>query len=113
MLDERIGQWTSRNEAETLVHLLQQKGICAGIVQTAEDLPKDPQLLARDFFVHLDHPVLGHTVSDGSPIKFRHYSPVIGKASPSLGEDNQYVYRELLGMSEKEMAEYIEQGVIG
>ena len=111
-LDGLIGHWTSRYKAEKLVHLLQQKGICAGVVQNAEELAHDPQLLARDFFVHLDHPVLGHTVSDGSPIKFRHHSPIAGKASPSLGDDNQYVYRDLLGLTKKELAEYAERGII-
>ena len=112
-LDELIGHWTSENEAETLAHLLQQKGICAGVVQSAEDLANDPQLLARDFFVHLDHPVLGHTVSDGSPIRFRSHSSFSGKASPSLGEDNHDVYRKLLGMTEKEVFDYIKRGIIG
>jgi crotonobetainyl-CoA:carnitine CoA-transferase CaiB-like acyl-CoA transferase len=112
-LDELLGQWTIQHEPEEVVNLLQEAGVPAGVVQDAEDLARDPQLTARDFFISLEHPVLGRTISDGSPIKFRD-NPVAGwKAAPLMGEDNRYVYRELLGLTESEFSSYVEKGVIG
>ena len=95
------------------MRLLQDAGVPAGVVQNAEDLANDPQLRARDFFIHLDHPVFGDTISDGLPIKFRNTPMGPWKSAPLLGQDNPYVYMELLGMREDEMASYIEKGVIG
>jgi len=112
-LNHLIEQWTRQYTPEALVSSLQQAGIAAGIVQNAEDLANDPQLMARDFFVPLDHPVLGKTVSDASPIKFKNNPWVEWKAAPLLGEDNRYVYMELLGFTETEFSSYIEKGIIG
>jgi crotonobetainyl-CoA:carnitine CoA-transferase CaiB-like acyl-CoA transferase len=111
-LDGLIGQWTSQHTSEEIVKLLQEAGVPAGVVQNAEDLSKDPQLIARDFFVHLAHPILGETISGASPIKFKERATIGWKAGPLLGEDNRYVYMDLLGFTENEFSSYIEKGII-
>jgi crotonobetainyl-CoA:carnitine CoA-transferase CaiB-like acyl-CoA transferase len=112
-LDELIQQWTSSNTAEHVMQLLQEAGIRAGVVQSAQDLANDPQLQVRGFFAHLNHPVLGKTVSDGSPIKMGSDCMPDWKSAPLLGEDNEYVFLELLGLTEVEFGSYIEKGIIG
>ena len=112
-LDKLLEQWTGQHEVKELVNLLQEAGVPAGVVQNASDLAKDPQLLARDYFVRLHHPVLGDTISDASPIKFAGGSRADWKAAPLLGEDNRYVYLELLGLTEKELSSYIKRGIVG
>lgn len=112
-LDELLGRWTGKHSAEELVYLLQQAGVPAGVVQSAEDLAGDPQLKARDHFVELEHPVQGNTISDASPIKFTDSTKADWKAAPLLGEDNRYVYIELLGLKEDELSSCIERGVVG
>jgi crotonobetainyl-CoA:carnitine CoA-transferase CaiB-like acyl-CoA transferase len=112
-LDGLIQAWTSRNTAERVMQLLQEAGVHAGVVQSAEDLANDPQLQARGLFVNMEHPVLGKTVSDGTPIKMGSESLEGWKRAPLLGEDNEYAYRKLLGLSEDEFRSYIEHGIIG
>ena len=112
-LDKFLEQWTLQYTPEEVVSLLQKARVLAGVVQNAEDLSKDPQLIAREFFVHLKHPVLGKTVSDASPIRFKEGSTMGWKAAPLLGEDNRYVYMELLGLTESEFFSYVEKGIIG
>ncbi len=112
-LDELIEKWTSKHPAEKVVHLLQAEGVPSGVVQNAEDLARDPHLMARDFFIDLEHPVLGRTTSDTSPIRFREKMTLDWKAGPLLGEDNRYVYMELLGLTEMELSSYIEKRIIG
>ena len=111
-MDRGIGQWTSRHKAETVVSLLQGAGIPAGVVQNAQDLANDPQLKARDFFVPLDHPVLGKTTGDGSPIKFKKNETRDWKPSPLLGQDNRYVYTTLLGFTDSQLSSYEKKGII-
>ena len=111
-LDRFLEQWTLQHSPEEVVNLLQQGGVAAGVVQNAKDLANDPHLMARDFFVSLEHPVLGKTVADASPIRFKKNSRDKWKAAPLLGEDNRYVYTELLGFTEGELSSYIEKGII-
>jgi len=110
-LDPLVEEWTKEHSAEEVMKLLQEAGIAAGVVQDAADLSRDPQLKARDFFVETEHPTLGKMSFDGSPIKLSDTPAQFQRAAPLLGQDNDYVYRELLGMSESEIAEYISEGV--
>jgi crotonobetainyl-CoA:carnitine CoA-transferase CaiB-like acyl-CoA transferase len=112
-LDEFIEQWTAQHTPEEIVQVLQEAGVSAGVVQNAEDLARDPQLIAREFFVNLDHPVLGETILDKSPIRFKEYPKADWKAAPSLGGDNRYVYMELLGFKAEELSSFIKKGIIG
>ena len=82
------------------------------MVEDANDLANDPQLTARKFFIQVEHPVLGKTIFDNTPIKLSHTPARFYRPAPLLGQDNYYVYREILGMSEQELAQCIEEGVI-
>ena len=112
-LDALVEEWTAKHTAEEIVQVLQKAGVPAGVVQNAEDLAKDPQLRSRDFFIPLEHPVLGATISDASPIKFAEATTAEWKAAPLLGEDNRYVYLKLLGLTETEFSSYVDRGIIG
>jgi crotonobetainyl-CoA:carnitine CoA-transferase CaiB-like acyl-CoA transferase len=112
-LNKFIEQWTLQHTPEEVVNLLQKAGISAGVVQDAEDLANDPHLISREFFISLDHPVLGKTLSDTFPIRFEENPGREWKAGPLLGEDNDYVYKELLGFTDNELSSYMERGIIG
>ncbi len=112
-LDDLLAKWTIQHTAEEVVRLLQEAGVSSGVVQNAEDLSRDPQLMARNVFVQLEHPVLRKTISDRSPIRFEHDATADWKAAPIMGEDNRYVFLELLGLTERELSSYAEKGIIG
>jgi len=111
-LDRLVEGWTSEHTAEEVMALLQGQGVAAGVVQDASDLAEDPQLKERGFFIELDHPELGKTISDAAPIRLSDTPARYIRAAPVLGEDNDYVYGELLGMSQAELVGLKEQGVI-
>ena len=92
--------------------ILQEAGVAAGVAQNAQDLFEDPQMKARNFFVPMEHPALGHTVSDASPLKLDGRPSTEWKSAPLLGEDNRFVYMDLLGLSKKEFASLKRKGVI-
>jgi benzylsuccinate CoA-transferase BbsF subunit len=111
-LDRLVEGWTRGHTAEEVMALLQGQGVAAGVVQDASDLANDPHLRARDFFIELDHPELGRTISDTTPIKLSDTPAKYGRAAPITGQDNEYVYGKLLGMSEGELAKLRQQGII-
>jgi crotonobetainyl-CoA:carnitine CoA-transferase CaiB-like acyl-CoA transferase len=111
-LDGLVQAWTIQHSAEEVMQLLQKQGVPAGIVQNAADLTRDPQLKERGFFVELGHPYLGRTVSDASPIRFSEKAAEYKRAAPSSGQDNEYIYEELLGLSRDEVKRLKEKGII-
>lgn len=106
-LDRLIEDWTSEHTAEEVMALLQGQGVAAGVVQDASDLAKDPQLKQRGFFIEL-----GKTMSDAVPIRMSRTPARYSRAAPERGQDNDYVYGELLGMSRRELANLKKQGII-
>jgi len=112
-LEARIEEWTARKTPEEVVQLLQDAGVAAGLVQNAEDLAHDPQLLARNFFRPLPHPMHADAQADASPIQIGGERGRAWNAAPSLGEHNRYVFLNLLGLTEEEFSAYVKQGVIG
>jgi crotonobetainyl-CoA:carnitine CoA-transferase CaiB-like acyl-CoA transferase len=112
-LDRLIGLWTITRPAEDVVDLLQKSGIAAGVVQNAKDLAEDEQLASRDFYISLNHPLLGKTISDRSALLCQWYETKDWKASPLLGEANNYVLSDLLGFSVTEIENFAERGIIG
>ena len=111
-LENRIAGWTIEYTAEEAMQMLQAAGVPAGIVQTAEDLFNDPQLKHREHFRFLEHKVIG-THAYHSPAYRLSKTPChIWKSAPCLGEDNEYVYKEILGLSDDEIADLLIEGVI-
>ena len=113
-LDKFLESCTMKYHAEELASLLNEAGVPAGVVKNAKDLATDPHLLERNFFIRLEDPQFGETILNESPIRFRQGSLSRNwKAAPLLGEDNRYVFVELLGLSESEVSSYVKEGVIG
>jgi benzylsuccinate CoA-transferase BbsF subunit len=111
-LEEFLGQWTSNHTPEDIASVLQEAGVPCEPVKNAADLANDPQLESRGFFIQLNHPVLGITHSDGTPIMLSRTPAQHRRASPLLGQDNHYVYQVLLGLSDEEFNRYTNKGII-
>ena len=112
-LDELLGAWTRDRDKHAVMHLLQGQGVPAAAVQDARDLNEvDPQIAERGLFFELDHPVIGPARFEGTPIRFSDVEPDTWRSAPLLGEDNAYVFTELLGMPADEVAELATDGVV-
>ena len=112
-LDANIEQWTSNLEPRQVMDILQAAGVPAGMVQDARDrMVDDPQLAHRGMFVEIEHPVLGRRPHEMPPPKLSKSPGWVRSGAPLLGEHNQYVYQDLLGLSDEEFAELIGDFVI-
>lgn len=110
-LDERIEAWTIGKAAESIMEFLQLAGIAAAVVANGEDICNDPQLAHRKFFQEVDHPEVGkHEVRRQAFIASK--TPGEVKPPPLLGEHNEYVFTELLGLSEEDFVELIIEEVL-
>lgn len=112
-LDEHVATWTRQRSDRDAMELLQSAGVAAGAVQNAEDLSEwDPQIADRGTFFELDHPVIGEARFEGTPISFSRTSQHTWRSAPLLGEDNHYVFGDILGLSSDEITELENDGVI-
>jgi len=93
-----------------LMQFMQGFGVPCGVVQSSEDLRNDPQLEHRGHYRMLDHPVMGKRSYDGPAFRLSDTPTRLTKAAPCLGADNEYVYREVLGMGEEEFIELLAGG---
>lgn len=110
-LNSLIEQWTTNYPAEEVMNRLQQAGISAGVVETAEDLHSDPQLEYRHHFWVLEHQEIGKSTYDSLGSRLSKTPAELYKAAHTLGEDNYYVYTQILGLSDEEFVELLEEGV--
>lgn len=112
-LDAHLAEWTRSRDKHEVMKLLQEAGVPAAAVQNSADLTeRDPQIAEYDTFFELDHPVIGPAKFEGVPVAFSRSAPDNWRSAPLLGEDNDYVYGEVLGLSEDERAELAAEGVI-
>jgi crotonobetainyl-CoA:carnitine CoA-transferase CaiB-like acyl-CoA transferase len=111
-LDAAVESWTAELTPHQVMLILQRDGIAAGVVQTAEDLYRDPHLRERGFARDVYVPQIGWLTRAGSSVRMTE-APFIAKDEAHLaGEDNEIVLGELLGISKANMAVMTEQGVL-
>jgi crotonobetainyl-CoA:carnitine CoA-transferase CaiB-like acyl-CoA transferase len=112
-LDEHLAAWTSERDRFDVMERLQANGVPAGAVQDAEDLnERDPQVEAREVFFEMDHPVIGPARFEGTPIRFTTFAQDNWRSAPRLGEDNEYVFKDVVGLDDDEFAKLEARGVI-
>jgi crotonobetainyl-CoA:carnitine CoA-transferase CaiB-like acyl-CoA transferase len=111
-LDDRIRAWSQAWTPYQLMRELQAVGVPAGMVQTAEDLWRDPHLRARHYTVMMEHPDLGIVEHPGMTVKLHKTPGQIQRPVGRLGEANEAVFRGLLGLSPDEISRLAEAGVI-
>ncbi|MBI4295378.1 MAG: CoA transferase [Chloroflexi bacterium] len=110
-LERLVEDWTVSYAAQEVMDRMQAAGVGAAVVQTAGDVvDHDPQLKARQSFIPLEHPVIGICNYATPPFKLSRSLAHI-RPAPTFGQHNHYIYKEILGMSDEEIAELVEAGV--
>src|SRR5918997_6926446 len=111
-LDSMISGWTKEHTVDEVLEVLKEAGVPAGKVFTAKDMVEDPHYAARENVVTVQDPEIG-------PFPMQNVVPRLidtpGTArctGPALGQHNDEVYGEVLGLSEVEREALRERGVI-
>ena len=112
-IDEHISAWTRDKDHVELMHLLQAEGVPAAPVYDQEELFADPHMDSRGFFQELHQPSTGTHLYPGMSWQMAEIPNPIRRPSPMLGEHNEIIYRDLLGLTEQEYKKLEEAGHIG
>lgn len=112
-IDAVIATWTRGISREEAVERLRAERLMAGPVLDDADAMQDPHLTARDYFLEVPHAEAGTHRYPGPPYRFTNARLGVRQSPVRLGEHNEQIYRDLLGVDEEEYAKLSSQGHIG
>ncbi len=110
-LDPLIEKWTKNYTYHEAMQILQTAGVAAMPSFSADDILGDPHLNERHFTEVLDRPDIGAHIEIVAPWKMSATPMRIVRDAPLMGEHNQYVLGDLLGMSSKEIQKLADDGI--
>ena len=112
-IDAAIADWTRQRTAQDAARHLQSAGVRAAPVRRFDQVLRDPQLWHRGLLLRADQPAVGPRIVAGPWQRFSRTPARLRWAAAPYGAHNDLVYRGLLGLDDKEMADLERDGVIG
>ena len=107
-----VAEWTASLTAEEITARCVEHDVPVGTAYSAADIFADPHMTARGDLVSIDDPVIGPVRQQAPfPRLSKHPTPV-PTGAPRLGEHNREVWCDLVGLSEDELTELSERGVL-
>jgi crotonobetainyl-CoA:carnitine CoA-transferase CaiB-like acyl-CoA transferase len=103
-LDGIIAAWAAQQSALDAFHVLQSAGVAAGPLLDDEMFASDPHLRAREWQRPLRSRDVGTHLHPGLP--YRGVPQAWRRGSPVLGEDNEFVFKQILGVTDEEFERY-------
>jgi crotonobetainyl-CoA:carnitine CoA-transferase CaiB-like acyl-CoA transferase len=110
-LEAELSARFATNSAAHWLELLDRAGVPCGPVNDMLQALSDPQTIAREMVVEVQHPTAGPVKAIGFPVKFSATPGNVRKAAPLLGEDTREVLREY-GFSDAEIAGFEAEGAV-
>ena len=111
-LKELLTQGLSEWDRKPLFQASGERRLVFGMAQDAGDLFDCPHLEAREFFVEVDHPVVGKARHPGMGPRLSDMDYQISRPAPLLGEHNREVYCDEMGYTAEDLVLFRESGVI-
>ena len=99
LVDEAVESWSKTLNTQDVFKTCQSNQVICAPVQSISDVLSDPHLIARGALQKLEHPELGSLMIPSTPLRFQGLEPPTVALPHAVGEDNEAVYGELLGLS--------------
>lgn len=113
VLDSLVSQWCATCDAAETAAMLQHLGVPAHVSWNTKDIVNDPHLRERGAIVQVAETDGRQRAAVGFPARFsKSDDPAIERGTPGLGEHEDYVYGELLGIGRKEYNDLVTDNVI-
>jgi benzylsuccinate CoA-transferase BbsF subunit len=111
-VESLVAQWTERQDAATVAAALQRVGVEAVPVADFADVAADEQLADREHFVTMKHPCMGPCGYERNGFRLSDAPAGYERTSPVLGEHNEWVLGEILGLDSAERARLRDAGAL-
>jgi crotonobetainyl-CoA:carnitine CoA-transferase CaiB-like acyl-CoA transferase len=110
-LNARLAAQFTKKTTEEWIKQLEARGVFCARIQSFCTAMKDPQALANNMLVTVEHPRAGALKVLGTPVRLHATPPTLRCPPPDLGESSRAIAAEL-GYSEAEIEEMVKQGII-
>jgi crotonobetainyl-CoA:carnitine CoA-transferase CaiB-like acyl-CoA transferase len=107
-----VASWTARRSRAAVADALQAAGVEAVPVADFGDVHGDPQLAARGHFEAHRHPFMGDGLYERNGFRLSGAPSGYDRSGPTLGQDNDWVLRDVLGLSDAEVDELVASGAL-
>jgi crotonobetainyl-CoA:carnitine CoA-transferase CaiB-like acyl-CoA transferase len=107
-----VADWTAPRTAAEVEAICVEADVPVASAYTVADIVSDEQVAARGDLVTVDDPVVGPVRQQAPFPRMAGASPVVPSGAPRLGEHNNEVWCDLVGLSEAELAELAAEGVV-
>ncbi len=111
-LDRMVASWTIEHTHYEVTEMLQEAGVAAMPSLSNEEIFSDAHFKERGLGAEVEHARMGKQVVMGAPWRLSVTPAEVKKASPLIGEHDEYVFGELLGMSTGEIRHLTDEEVI-
>lgn len=108
-----IEKWSSQYTIEEAVDMILAAGVPAAPIYDIKAVMENDHIAnVREMFPDCEHPVAGHLRLNGNPVKLMDSMPRLRTPSPSLGQDNESVYAQLVGLTADDVSKLKAEGVL-
>ena len=111
-LDDGLRAWIARHETEKCLQVMEEAGVVASKVFDMDDILADPVFAERGSVVTVPDDDLGEVRMQGVVPSFVGDAGAVWRTGPALGEDNELVYGQWLGIDAQERARLAAEGVV-
>ncbi|MEL7519071.1 MAG: CoA transferase, partial [Pseudomonadota bacterium] len=111
-LDDLIGEWTNQYTSVEVLDKCEEHGVPAGNIYRAPEMLEDPHFAAREAIIERDHPRHENFKMQNVAPRLSETPGHVDTVGPELGQHNELIYGELLGMDSKTMTDLQERGII-
>jgi benzylsuccinate CoA-transferase BbsF subunit len=111
-VEAAVAAWTRVHTRVEVAETLQAIGVEAVPVADFGDVHTDPQVAGRDHFVALEHPFMGPGLYERNGFRLSDAPSGYSRSGPTLGQDNDWVLRDLLGLTDREISTLLESGAL-
>ena len=112
-LDRILSAWAQDKDKYAVMETLQAAGVPSGPVIAYQDAHYDPHLHARGFFELVSEPEAGIHLHPGRGFRFSETPLHVRSPAPTLGQHNDYLYRDLMGYSDGDYQRLVDEQQIG
>lgn len=111
-LDDLIGEWTKTLPCQKVIDLMNEYGVPVGKIYRAPDMLEDDHFKARNAIVKIADPLFGDLHMQNVAPKLSLTPGNIRATGPGLGQHNEYVLKDLLGMAADKIADLNKRGIV-
>lgn len=108
-----VEEWTRFHTVKEVVDSLLGAGVPAAPIYNVAQVTEDPHIaIDRNMFIEQNHPKAGKVKLTGSPLKLSGTPVDLNTPAPTLGQHNEEIYKEVLGLDAKQVEDLKAEGVI-